>query len=596
MEINELHADIVVIGGGSAGTMAAIKAHMAGASVLAITKGPWPSGNSTKALSGYAAAFGHVDAKDKPDVHFGDVVRNGVGLCNQVLVRKWVDAICGLTEEMRGWGLDLIRLDGDNGYHQIPWEGHSHPRMVHHHRVTGKYLMKCLGDRAEELGIRAMSHSIVGGIIQREGRVRGVWAVDYRSGAVSLVHCKAVILATGGYGALYPVGDNVAATTGEGYALAYNAGASMTGMEFGHFLVTPIHPHKLQVKFVVVGFINGLINESNARLYNGRGERFMFRHYPDRGEKGHTSEELSRRICEEIVIGNGGAHGGIYFDASDVPESFRSNERYARMFELAERAGLDLRRQPIELVTYPHDLVGGVRIDEYGRTDVQGLYAAGEVAGGSHGASRFGGSALSDCLVFGAASGEHAADYAAAVPAPVPNAADKAAIQARFGKWERSRGTTPAAVSQTLSQMAFRCLNMVKTPESLAEAQRVLAQVREHDLPAMGVDFSKPEWPQAMKVALEVEGQAVLCELMAAAALERTESRGGYFGGHYRTDFPQQDDAGWRRNVLLQLRDGRMAITHEAPEELEELSDEIRAVMARKAAAPTDPSHYAESE
>src|ERR1700749_1968948 len=114
----EISTDVLVVGSGSAGAMAAIKAKTAGAEVLVVTKGPWPSGNSSKALSGYAAAFGHSDPRDNTDVHFADVVRNGIGLCNQKLVRKWVDEICGLTEEMVGWGLDLIRNDGDK-FNQI---------------------------------------------------------------------------------------------------------------------------------------------------------------------------------------------------------------------------------------------------------------------------------------------------------------------------------------------------------------------------------------------------------------------------------------------------------------------------------------------
>ena len=592
MQITEMYSDVVVVGGGSAGSMAAIKAHSAGASVLAITKGPWPSGNSTKALSGYAAAFGHQNSMDNPDIHFGDVVRNGIGLSNQVLVRKWVNEICELTDEMSSWGLDLIRTD-ESHYHQIPWEGHTYPRMVHHYRVTGKYLMKCLGERAETLGIKALTHCIVGGIIKSDAKVSGVWALDYRSGTVYLVRCKALILATGGYGAMYPLGDNVAAATGEGLSLAYEAGASMIGMEFGHYLVTPVHPKKMQVKFVVVGFVNGLLNSSNARLYNGRGERFMFRHYPDRGEKGHTSEELCRRICEEIVIGNAGDHGGIYLDLSDVPDSFRNDERYARMFELADRAGLNLKREPIELVTYPHDLVGGVRIDEFGRTDVEGLYAAGEVAGGSHGASRFGGSALSDCLVFGAAAGSHAANDVRTFSEPASCEANLTEVQDKFEKWKNSTGSSPADVVEMLSRLAFRDLNMVKTPEGLARAQLELLSIKKDEIPNLKVDFSAKEWPQQARLALEAEGQVTLCQLIARAAQERLESRGGFFGGHYRTDLPNRDDENWKVNLLLRKQGNELVVSRENPQELSELSESILEVISAKAVAATD---YAESE
>jgi fumarate reductase (CoM/CoB) subunit A len=590
MEITELEADVVVVGGGAAGTMAAIKSHLSGSKVIGITKGPWPSGNSTKALSGYAAAFGHQNPKDNQDIHFADVVRNGVGLANQVLAKKWVTQICDLTEEMRSWGLDLIRVD--NKYHQIPWEGHSYPRMIHHHRVTGKYLMKCLGDKSNELGIQALTHTIVGGIFKSNHRISGVWAVDYRSGEIFLVRCKALILATGGYGALYPYGDNVAAVTGEGYGLAYNAGASMTGMEFGHFLVTPISPKKLQVKFVVVGFVNGLINHANARLLNGRHERFMFRHYPQQGEKGHTSEELCRRISEEIAIGNGGENGGIYLDLSEVDESFYSDERFARMFELAKRSGINLKQEPIELVTYPHDLVGGVKINEFGCTDVPGLYAIGELAGGSHGASRFGGSALADCLVYGSVSGQHAAQFALSKTNETQKSNEVEKIQDQLQIWANKQATSIASLVNSISSLAFHDLNMVKTPEGLKRAKDQLSLLKSEAL-EMGIDFSNSDWPQHLRQLIEVNGQITLCELIANAALKREESRGGFFGGHYRTDYPEQKDKEWLINIVQKQVNGVDSLSTEKPVTLDHLSNDILKVIQNKAQAATD---YAESE
>jgi fumarate reductase (CoM/CoB) subunit A len=592
----EIFTDVLIVGSGSAGAMAAIKAKTAGADVLVVTKGPWPSGNSSKALSGYAAAFGHTDPRDNVDVHFADVVRNGIGLCNQRLVRKWVDEICGLTEEMTEWGLDLIR-DTHNGFHQIPWEGHTYPRMVHHHRVTGKYLMKCLGARSDALGIRALSHTIIGQLFKSEGQISGAWAMNYQTGEHFLIRCKTAIICTGGIGAMYPVGDNVGAVTGEGYALAFDAGAEMTGMEFGHFLATPIHPSKMMVKFVFIGFVNGLINESSARLYNGLGERFMYCYYPETGEKRRSSEELSRRISQEILEGRGGARNGIYFDASDVPDEFRNNDRYRRMYELADRAGMNLKREPIELVTYPHDLVGGIKIDEDGCTNVPGLYAAGEASGGSHGASRFGGSALSDCLVFGAAAGRHAAAFSRGMSAHPPlQPSEVDANRGKIDRWSTARGTRPREVLDRLSDLSFRHLNMVRNEKGLRTALSDLAQLRTTELPSLSVTHAEQPPAVQMREAVEAEGQARLCELMAAAALERKESRGGFFGGHYRTEYPEKDDANWLKNVVLR-RDGEaIKISLEDPVTLDHFSREIEDVLATNWRPPNDPSHWAESE
>lgn len=593
---NELSTDVLVVGGGSAGAMAAIKAHTGGARTLVVTKGPWPSGNSTKALAGFAAAFGHADPRDNPDVHFGDVVRNGIGLCNQKLVHKWVNTICGLTDEMTGWGLELIRV-GDK-YHQIPWEGHTYPRMVNHHRVTGKYLMKCLEARSQALGIAALSHTVLGGLMKSGGQIAGAWAIDYRTGTAYLIRCKAVIMCTGGVGGMYPVGDNVGAVTGEGYAAAYEAGAELIGMEFGHFLPTPIHPDKMQVKFVFVGFVNGLLNESVARLYNGRGERFMFRNFPELGEQRHCSEELSRCISQEIVEGRGGAHGGVYFDVSGVPAEYRSNERYRRMFELADRAGMNLKVEPIELVTYPHDLVGGIKIDEFGRTNVAGLYAAGEAAGGSHGASRFGGSALSDCLVFGAAGGEDAARYSKKLSVSPPlDQAEISMVEDKLYGWLSRDGMDPAEALGQTRKIAFVHLNMVRSEAGLREALACAGRLRREMLTGLSArGGSDKERGNRLRHAIEAEGQTQLAALIATAALERKESRGGFFGGHYRTEYPDRDDANWLKNIVLSKGNGTINVDCEPVVELGGISDRAREVMATAWEAPDDPEHWSEAE
>lgn len=596
VSMNEITTDVLIVGGGSAGAMAAIKARMAGADVLAVTKGPWPSGNSTKALSGYAAAFGHADSRDNPDVHFADVVRNGIGLCNQRLVRKWVDSICALTEEMTGWGLDLIR-NGEK-YHQIPWEGHTYPRMVNHHRETGKYLMKSLSERSDALGIRALSHNVVGGLFKSRDRVAGAWTFDYRTGTTHIIRCKAVIMATGGLGALYPVGDNVGAVTGEGYALAWEAGAELIGMEFGHYLPTPIFPEKMRYTSVFIPFVNGLLNESEARLLNGRGERFMLHYFPDKGEKGHCSEELSRYISQEIVEGRGGSHGGVYFDVARVPDSFRHGERYGRLFELADRAGVDLRREPLELVTYPHDLVGGIRIDEFGRTNVPGLYAAGEAAGGSHGASRFGGSALSDCLVFGAASGTDAAALSAGKKLQPPLSQDDLdAVQGKLSAWISRDGEDSAAVFARIRDLAFRHLNMVRTPAGLGEMLAQADAIVRDALPRMAAksDTLKESYGRIRK-AIEAEGAVRTCALIATAALERRESRGGFFGGHYRTDYPLRDDTNWLKNIVLGKSGEKITVHHEQPVVLGDHSAEILGLIGTESTAHNDTRHFAESE
>jgi fumarate reductase (CoM/CoB) subunit A len=274
-----------------------------------------------------------------------------------------------------------------------------------------------------------------------------------------------VIMTTGGMGAMFPQTDNVALTTGEAYAYAFNAGAEMIGMEFCHFLPTPIFPEKMKVHKPFIGMVNGLINEGGARLYNGLGERFMLRQFPDTKETKRNAEELTRAIGLEICEGRGGKNGGVYLDLSDVPDDVFKLERYDLIRKLADRGGINLRTQAIELVPNPHDLVGGIKIDEKSRTNVDGLYASGEASGGSHGASRFGGSALADAMVFGEIGAFGAVEYAEQLGGqPEPDDGELERAEEQIDAWlSQPDGLDPMEAKRQVKQLAFKRISVVRS-------------------------------------------------------------------------------------------------------------------------------------
>lgn len=565
LESVELSTDVLIIGGGAAGAMAAIKAKQEGVDTLVVTKGPYPSGNSSIALAGYAVALGHADPRDNPQVHYEDVMKAGNGLNNEKLVRTWVSKIIELTGEMDSWGIDLIK-EGDK-FAQRPWEGHTYPRMVHHHLTTGKAVMQCLARKSDELGVKAVEHTIVAGLLKSDGRVAGAWGIDYRNGRLVVISAKAVILTTGGMGHLFPMTDNVAAVTGEGYALGFNAGAELIGMEFCHFLPTPCYPEKMRVRYAFMRHINGLINEAGAKLYNGLGERFMLEQYPDTGERDKNGEDITKAIGLEICEGRAGAHGGIYLDVSGVSEEMRKTN-FAQVWDTAARAGVDLSYQPIELAPYPHDLVGGIKIDETARTNVPGLFAAGEAAGGSHGASRFGGSALSDAMAFGAIGAKAAACYARELGEQSPLAKDQIADVERTidGLLSPKEGSPPSELKRKIQDVAHNYLNVVENAEGLNKAIRGLESIEKDGLSRMSAwsDDGK-ERISRLREAIEVTGQLETAKAMATASLFRTESRGGLFGGHYRSDYPDQDDENWLENIVLRQENGGISLRTESP-------------------------------
>lgn len=565
LEKEELSADVLIIGGGAAGAMAAIKAKQAGADALVVTKGPYPSGNSSIALAGYAVALGHADPRDNPQVHYEDVMRAGNGLNNEKLVKTWVSEIIDLTWEMDSWGIDLIKEDGKFG--QIPWEGHTYPRMVHHHLRTGKAVMQCLARKSDELGVRAVDHTIIAGLLKSDDKIAGAWGINYRTGQLVVVNAKAVILTTGGMGHLFPMTDNVASVTGEGYALGFNAGAELIGMEFCHFLPTPCYPQKMRVRYAFMRYVGGLINEGGAKLYNGLGERFMVAQDAETGERNKNGEDITKAIGLEICEGRAGAHGGIYLDVSEVPEEMQRT-KFAQVWDTAERAGVDLRYQPIELAPYPHDLVGGIKIDELARTNVPGLYAAGEAAGGSHGASRFGGAALSDAMAFGAIGARDAANYAKELGEnPVIDSGQLTDLEQTIdGLLSPKEGIPPDELKHLIQDVAHNYINVVENEEGLNKAVRELEKIERELLPQMSAwtDDAK-ERISRLREAIEVGGQLQTAKAMATASLYRTESRGGLFGGHYRSDFPEQDDEKWMKNVILKRENGSISTRTELP-------------------------------
>ncbi|MFC1909210.1 FAD-binding protein [Chloroflexota bacterium] len=563
IERRELSTDVLIIGGGAAGAMAAIKAMNKGAETLVVTKGNFPSGNTSIAAWGYAVALGNADPRDNPQVHFEDAIKTGNGLNDRKLLRTWVTKIVEITREMDSWGnLPLIREDDKLA--QRPFDGHTYPRMVHLNNTTGKAVTQCLGSKGKEMGLPVLENTIVGGILKKDGKVVGAWGIQYQTGELLFIRAKAIILATGGLGHLYPITDNVKTITGEGYTLGFRAGAELIGMEFCHFVPTIRYPERMRGR----GPVSNLLDNGGAGLYNALGERFIKKYYPDTMEKGRSSEELTRAIGLEIGEGKGTARGTVYLDTSNVPPEVQK-ELFSEVWDNAARAGVDLNYQPIELSTHPHDHVGGVRIDVTASTAVPGFFAAGEAAGGSHGASRFAGGALADALAFGAIAGESAADYAKQLEKPSPwDEQQLAEVQNRIETLLSTKeGVKPSELQESIQMVAYTYLNAGRNEKGLNKALGELQRLEQQMIPQMSA-WAEDQEQRAFRLreAIEVDGQLELSKIIATAALCRQESRGKYYGGHYRSDFPTQDDKNWLKNIILKRElDGAISYRTELP-------------------------------
>lgn len=560
LETKEFDTDVLIVGGGGAGAVAAIRALSEGSRVLVATKGPFPSGNTSLAMGGYSAALGYADPRDNPDVHFEDIMKTGKGLNNPNVVRARTKEIVKVTKELDEWGIDFARENGKLAQKPAPaW--HTYSRIVHQGFNTGKVITKCLREKTREMDIKNLEYTVIGGLLKDGKKIAGAWGFNFRTGEFILIKAKAVIIATGGMGHLFPNTDNVDQITGEGYALAFNAGAELVDMEMAHFNIAPCFPEGIRASIPVSGIIRDFINEGNAKLYNNQEERFMKKDYPDTAEKGRTGMELARAVGREICEGRGSTHDGVYLDLSDITEDMK-NGIFSKAWKRFSSRGIDLNTQRLEIAPYPHDFLGGIKIDGKGRTNIDGLFAAGEAAGGSHGADRPGGAALSDALAFGSIAGKNAADYSADFnkePSPDMGPAEENRL-ALESILSRKEGKTPEEIQKQLQLIAHRYINIERNDKGLRKAIEELEQIKREELPRMSVSGTDTsEHSKNMLKSIELKGQLVLTRLIAEAALCRQESRGGDFGGHYRSDYPLQDDKNWLKNIVLKDKDGEVS-------------------------------------
>src|SRR5215218_8549335 len=429
--------DVLVVGAGGAGLRAAIEAKAAGARVGLVCKSLLGKAHTVMAEGGVAAALGHVDPEDKWQTHFRDTMVGGKLLNNPRMAELHAKEAPDRVRELEEWGAVFDRTR-DGRILQRPFGGHSHPRLAHVGDRTGLEMIRTLQDRAVHSGIDVFMECTITRLTTAGGVVTGAFGYWRTTGAPIVFPAKAVVLATGGIGKAYSVTSNSWEYSGDGHALAYEAGAELIDMEFVQFhptgMVWPPGGRGLLVTEAVRG--------EGGILRNKDGKRFMWDYLPDdrRGEYEATDEEaatwvtaqsqarvvdarrppelstrdnVARAIYTEVREGRGSPHGGVFLDISYLPAEHVRRKLPSMYDQFKELADVDITRGPMEVGPTTHYVMGGIRVDaETGATTVPGLFAAGEVAGGMHGANRLGGNSLSDLLVFGARTGAGAAVHA----------------------------------------------------------------------------------------------------------------------------------------------------------------------------------------
>jgi len=520
------------------------------------------------AEGGVAASLGNVDSRDHWKIHFRDTKRGGKFLNNWRMAELHAKHAPERVRELEEWGAVFDRTK-TGLINQRNFGGHRYPRLAHVGDRTGLEIIRTLQDHGIHQGIDVYMECTGLDLLKDEDRISGMVAMWRDSGEFIIFHCKAIILATGGGGKAWKITSNSWEYTGDGYGMAYEAGAELMDMEFTQF-----HPTGMVWPPSIRGaLVTEAVRGEGGILINSEKNQFMYDNIPDRfsAETADTKEEaarwlsgdkdarrppelltrdvVARAIRKEVKAGRGSPHGGVFLDIASrrSPEDIKRKlpSMYHQFNVLAE---LDITKEPMEVGPTLHYFMGGVRVDADSQmTNVPGLFACGECAAGVHGANRLGGNSLSDLLVCGKLAGSGAVNYIQAISGQ-PKLNDdqvKKVVRSATNILNRDRGENPYLIHENLQELMQNNVGIVRTDELLLEGIKGILDLWDNfnNVKADGASQFNPGWHQA----ISLRNLLVTSEAVARAARMREESR----GAHSRIDFEGESDEWLQYNIIL---------------------------------------------
>ncbi|MFI5034606.1 MAG: fumarate reductase/succinate dehydrogenase flavoprotein subunit [Acidimicrobiales bacterium] len=590
--------DVVIIGAGGAGLRAAIEAKQRGLSVAVVTKSLLGKAHTVMAEGGIAAAMGNVQSEDNWMVHFRDTMRGGKMLNNYRMAELHAREAPDRVYELEQWGA-LFDRTADGKILQRDFGGHRYARLAHVGDRTGLELIRTLQQKVVSMGTDVfMECKVLRLLHDGDGRVAGCVAYWRPTGEFVTFAAKSVILATGSVGKSWKFTSNSWESTGDGHAMALWAGAQLIDMECIQF-----HPTGMVWPLSVRGLLvtEGVRGDGGV-LRNSEGQRFMFNYVADmfRAETADSEaeadrwyddhdagrrppellprDEVARAINTEVKAGRGSPHGGVLLDIASRRSAEFIRRRLPSMYhQFMELAGVDITREPMEIGPTCHYIMGGVKVDaESAATRVPGLFAAGEVAGGMHGANRLGGNSLSDLIVFGKRAGAGAADYVAAGAGSrgFADAEAEEAVAEALAPFDRPDGESPYDVQRDLQEMMQTNVGIIRNAAEIETALAKLEELSERvrRLKVAGGRAYNPGW----NLATDLPSMITVSRCTALGARDRHESR----GGHTREDFPKADPEYGTFNLAHSATEGRWDgayATERAP--LLAIPDELKALL-----------------
>ena len=530
---------MLIIGAGGAGSRAAIEGAKQGISVTILSKEPFGKAHTGKAMGGLNVA---IKSPATPQQHYQDTITGGAYLNNQVMVDIFTKEMPDRIYDLESYGMKFDRLPDGSFY---TWAGgkHSVPLNLCSGDHTGKEIMRALSSEIRRLGIAFYENNYVTKLFIKYSRVVGVLSFNFENKTFYCFNAKAVILASGGAGQLYQITSNEPSNTGEGYSLALDVGAELIDMEMIQFHPTGMaHPLKVRGSL-----ITEKVRGHKGILYNSKKERFMKKYQPERLELAGR-DEVARAIYTEIQEGRGSEHGGVWLDATMLTKK-DIKKLIPDVYKKFQKIGVDISKEWMEITPTMHHVMGGVRINEWGETNVKGLFSCGEVAGGVHGANRLGGNSLAELQVFGRRSALRAINYVKSTK-NMKNigVCIDAELQRIYKLFDNIDGCSFKKIRKKLQQVMWDDVGIVRDKVGLKRAEKEVKRL-------MKISDSIKADKNSLTSVLETQEMLKLALVVIKSALVRTESR----GAHFRNDYSSTKKK-WERNIVVFKKGGLLKI------------------------------------
>ena len=551
-------SNVLVVGSGGAGLRAAIEAKLEGLAVTVLGKRSRYDSHTVLAAGGINAAFGNVDPDDSWRQHFADTYIEGYGIGNPKLIELMAKESPDLVQEIDDWGCGFAKLDNGK-LDQRFFGAHTFRRTCYSGDYTGQSILNSLLKKVNSLKIPIYDSQYVTDLLIEDGYCFGAMSFNTTNGERTIHLADAIVICTGGHTRIWKKSSSrKQENTGDGYHLALKAGCELMDMEMVQF-----HPTGMVIPEDIAGtLVTEAVRGEGGKLINNKGERFMINYDPDRMELS-TRDRVAIANYTEIIEGRGSQNGGVYLDISYKDKDFIIKKIPKIYRQFIETQMIDISKQPMEVAPTAHYSMGGIYVTaEEHSTNIRGLFAAGEVAGGLHGANRLGGNSLAEILIFGKRAGKAASAYSKYLSLHPRSSRVINLSHENINSLIRNGDELVIPLQYRLSNLMWNYCGVIKDHEKLTKGLAKLQEIKDRSQ-CLDVRIGDQNYQDLIGI-FDLKASITTAEATIKTAIERKESR----GAHQRSDFPslsKSEDC----NYKVKLRNGSLDISKNKLEPLD---------------------------